>query len=148
MTIDKHVWRILIRSRVEGECYVWHGAIAANGYGRITFRGVDTTVHRAAYELANGPIPVGLQVDHLCRNRACWRPSHLEAVTQRENLLRGEGATGTNARKTECVHGHPFDDANTYRNKKDGTRQCRACNRDKANRRYAAIKAKREADAA
>jgi hypothetical protein len=85
--------------------------------------------HRMAYELARDPIPAGLVIDHLCRNKRCVNPSHLEAVEQRVNLLRGE----TNSAKTHCINGHEFTPDNTYM--WQGKRSCRACRRDSGKRR-------------
>jgi hypothetical protein len=82
--------------------------------------------HRLFYEQLVGPIPDGLQLDHLCRVRHCVNPDHLEPVTQTANVLRGIGPTAVNAGKTHCVHGHPFTPDNTYINKQ-GNRHCRAC---------------------
>ncbi len=86
--------------------------------------------HRFSYELANGPIPEGLQIDHLCRNRGCVRPDHMEAVTPRVNYLRGDSVPAKNARKTECKRGHPFTFQNTLVVERPGfhpSRQCRTC---------------------
>ncbi len=79
------------------------------------------------YEWFTGPIPAGMEIDHLCRNRACAAPAHLEAVTHHENLLRDETLTAANAAKTHCKRGHLFDEANTmvYR----GSRFCLTCRR-------------------
>ncbi|MFD7016051.1 HNH endonuclease signature motif containing protein [Streptomyces sp. NPDC059928] len=83
-----------------------------------------------AYELLVGPIPAGLHLDHLCRVRRCVNPAHLEAVTCAENLRRGTSFAAVNSAKTECVHGHPFDEENTYFSRRQ--RDCRTCRRLRA----------------
>ena len=84
--------------------------------------------HRFAYETFVGPIPEGLTIDHLCRIRHCVNPEHLEAVTDRVNILRGEGISAQHARATHCPQGHPYDLINTYV-APDGDRDCRDCRR-------------------
>jgi hypothetical protein len=116
-------------------CWEWTGSKTTGGYG--TFLG--TTVHRLMYEATIGPIPDGFTIDHVktrgCASRACIRPEHLEAVTQRENNLRGEGPAAQRARQTHCKHGHLFDDTNV-RVRANGTRQCRICAREQVRRAY------------
>ena len=90
--------------------------------------------HRVMWEVARGPIPKGLTVDHLCRNRRCVNPAHLELVTMRENLLRGEGACARHARQSFCKYGHPLVGGN-LRPVKDGSRRCLECHR-RENRDY------------
>ena len=80
----------------------------------------------ASYEHFRGAIPEGLNLDHLCRNRKCVNPDHLEAVTQRVNVMRGVSVTAENMRKSHCPTGHPYDAANTYV-RANGHRGCRAC---------------------
>lgn len=107
-------------------CWEWMAFRQPDGYGQLGRggkRGGFVLAHRFAYELLVGPIPEGLQIDHLCRNRSCVNPAHLEPVTLVENLRRGE-----RAQQTHCKRGHPFDDANTYRSP-NGHRHCRACRR-------------------
>jgi len=112
-------------------CWNWIAGKNAHGYGAIAAgQGKNKSMlraHRVAWELTNGPIPEGLQLDHLCRNRAYVNPAHLEPVTQRENMLRGEGVTGTNSRKTHCKNGHSLSDALMHL--KPGWRRCRECHR-------------------
>lgn len=90
-------------------CWLWTASLR-DGYGRFWIT-PDKAVeaHRFAYELLVGPIPPGLVIDHLCRNRACQNPAHMEPVTNRANILRGEGVTATAARRDRCVNGHAFD---------------------------------------
>jgi len=109
-----------------GDCWLYLGAKTHNGYGRPSFQGRRIMAHRLAYELAIGPIPEGLQIDHLCRVRSCVNPSHLEAVTQQENISRSDAPTAVNARRAECIRGHAFTKDNTYVTA-DGRRQCRTC---------------------
>lgn len=108
-----------------------------NGYGYIRAEGKNRRVHRLAYELLIGPVPDGLQLDHLCRNRACWNVGeHIETVTVRENVLRGRSHVAANARKTQCLRGHKFDDANTGIDA-EGDRYCRECGRERVRKRRA-----------
>lgn len=110
-----------------GNCWIWTGAMREDGYGYFSpTRGYRQAAHRCSFRLSRGVIPKGKQLDHLCRVHACVRPSHLEPVTQRENQLRGYGASGNNARKTHCIHGHEFTEANIIR-RSTGGRWCRAC---------------------
>lgn len=115
-------------------CWLWTGARKNTGYGAFAVWGRQVPAHRWAYQELIGPIPDGLQIDHLCRTRACVRPNHLESVTQQENLRRGEGIPAKRARQTHCIYGHAFDEANTLLSPKG--RSCRACNREKARARY------------
>lgn len=117
-------------------CWTWTGSIRADGYGVISINDRMVRAHRLTYETMVGPIPEGLTLDHLCRNRACVRPDHLEPVTRSENLRRGDIRWRT--RETHCKNGHPFDEANTLLWR--GYRLCRAC-RARTRREVAARKA-------
>jgi hypothetical protein len=109
-------------------CRLWIGAKIWGGYGRLRIAGKHVLAHRAAYEDHTGySISADLTVDHLCRNRACINPKHLEVVTQMENVHRGEGLAGRHARKMVCINGHPFTADNTLPGKKQGWRVCRLC---------------------
>jgi HNH endonuclease len=110
-------------------CWEWTAHIMPNGYGHLQMRRPDGRwghqyAHRLAYELLVGPIPEGLTIDHLCRNRRCVRPDHLEAVTLAENVRRGIDPP----RATHCRRGHPFTPDNT-RTDKRGRRTCITCKR-------------------
>ena len=114
---------LLAKVNQSGECWEWRAAVGRDGYGRVGFAGKIWLAHRLAYELFVGPIPVGLDLDHLCRNRRCVNPAHLEPVTRRENLRRGRN---WHREKTHCKYGHEFTTENTY-GRHDGGRDCRAC---------------------
>lgn len=118
----------------ETGCWQWCGGVTPEGYGMYWREGRNWHVHRAHYERVHGPIPEGLTIDHLCRNPRCCNPAHLEAVTLRENLLRGNGAAARNARKTHCIRGHPLTGDNLYVDPR-GKRECRICRR-RAQTRY------------
>jgi hypothetical protein len=116
----------------ETGCWLWTGRLLPNGYGSVMpMRDPSRLAHRLSYRTFVGPIPDGYQVDHVatrgCKYRHCTNPEHLEAVTPRENTLRSGAITAVNAAKTECIHGHPFDEANTYHYR--GERACRTCRR-------------------
>jgi len=123
-------------------CWQWLRHICDGGYGRLTANGRQGyKAHRFSYEAFVGPIPDGLAIDHLCRNRECVNPEHLEPVTWAENTRRSPITQQfVNSAKTHCPQGHPYDDENTYV-APDGKRGCRAC-RTEADRRH---KAKRRA---
>ncbi len=111
-------------------CWIWIGArCGGNGgkaeYGAFAHSKKQGYAHRFSYELTNGPIPKGLHIDHLCKNKLCVNPDHLEAVTHRENLMRGETLPGINAKKTYCKREHEFTTENTYVTPKG--RSCKIC---------------------
>ncbi len=102
-------WARVDRSAGASGCWPWTGRLSKAGYGAIDWVGHSVVAHRVAYELTVGPVPEGLDLDHLCRNRACANPAHLEPVTSRENTLRSPIALpAINARMVTCKEGHPL----------------------------------------
>lgn len=123
-------WERVAPPGLGDSCWNWTGAIRkSDGYALYCeSRRGSTYAHRVAYRSLRGEIPVGLVLDHLCRNKRCVNPWHLEAVSQRTNVLRGRGPTAVNARRTICVNGHALVPENTGRTR-DGRRFCRECGR-------------------
>ena len=133
----KKVGRLrLSRVRKDGDCLLWTGHTNSKGYSTVQVLGVRVYIHRLAYMVHVGPIPDGLTIDHLCRNKRCVNPDHLEAVTNKVNILRGLGVTAQNKRKTHCKRGHPLEGVN-LRLLPGGGRACRTCLRVYAHRRWA-----------
>ena len=121
----------------ESGCWLWQAGKTWGGYGRFRLNGADRYAHRVSYETFVGQIPDALEIDHLCRVRACVNPAHLETVTRSVNQQRGIGFAGINFRREVCVRGHEF----TGRKKSNGTRFCQPCNTLSHRRRYWAKKA-------
>lgn len=134
---DKFIQRVEVTTN---GCWIWTGAKTGGGYGIMSHHSENISTHRFAYEAVIGPIPEKLHIDHLCRNRICCNPIHLEPVTQRENLLRGETLIARNMLVTHCPKGHPYDEANTYLmklpNRPHHGRYCRACHNERERIRY------------
>lgn len=124
-------------ARVPSGCWQWTAGLDRDGYSAISFQGKRQGAHRVFYAELVGPIPSGLQLDHLCRNRACVNPGHLEPVTKRVNTLRGLGPPARNARKTRCPEGHQY----TLRL---GKRTCKPCEAASQRRYKARKRAERE----
>lgn len=125
-TIERFSKRFAIR---DDGCWEWKGYINAGGYGQFTVKGTSRAAHRVMWELAGRSVNLVLQLDHLCRNRACVNPDHLEQVSNKENVLRGQGISANNARKTHCLRGHPYSGNNLTYKLRDGSlrRVCKKC---------------------
>lgn len=125
--------RALTRTMVTDKCWIFLGARVSAGYGKLQYAGTDYSTHRLAYEVANGAIPAGMVVDHLCHDpsicsggtcphRLCINPDHLGLTTRGENAARS-----TRSAATRCVNGHEFTAENTGRAASSGHRYCKAC---------------------
>lgn len=134
-TYEASLERILARISIRDTgCWEWMGAVS-DGYGNASVNGHSIKVHRFLYENLVGKIQQGYEPDHLCRNRRCVNPDHLEIVTHGENVRRGNSTK----KRQFCHRGHPFDEENTHINKAGG-RVCRECNRQRVRRQYWKLK--------
>jgi hypothetical protein len=120
-------------------CWIWTGYCGRAGHGQVTLSAEEgrALVHRVTYMAEKGPVPPGLELDHLCRVPACCNPAHLEAVTHAENVRRGRSGDSVRERaaaRTHCVNGHPYEGSN-YRITSLGRRRCRVCSREWARRK-------------
>jgi hypothetical protein len=147
-TLQTPAERVLSRTSITlSGCWLWEGKPNKSGYGQVRDRGRWPVVHKIVYEALVGPVPDGLQLDHLCHDprtcnlgeecphRRCVRPSHMTPVTPKQNTLRSNAVTALNGAKSQCVNGHEFTEENTYIRPKGG-RTCRVCTR-LASKRYA-----------
>lgn len=126
-------------------CWEWQRKLSKEGYGRIGINYKVFLAHRVSYTIFKGSIPDGIDIDHLCRNRKCQNPDHLELVTRGENVRRGMAwkVSGMLQRaKTHCPHGHPYSEENTIivKDKKGNYRSCRVCRSIKHRQKYAEMR--------
>ena len=129
MEITRRFYRYIIFK----QCWEWQGSKGSHGYGRFQVDGKQWLAHRFSYTLFIGDIPDGLVIDHLCRNKTCVNPAHLEVVTHGQNIRRGEAGQITGQRqkeKTHCPQGHPYSGSNVLQFGK--SRHCRECGRKRA----------------
>lgn len=136
--------RLIEKFEDTGSCWEWIGAKSSDGYGSVKNEGRTMGAHRLVYQLACGDIPEGLEIDHLCRNKSCVNPEHLEPVTRAENVARYAQTF------THCPQGHPYSGPNLIaRERPNGwrTRDCREC-KNESNREYRARRSAASREAA
>lgn len=139
----KDVQRFFSKIQVDKNtgCWTWTAYRNRLGYGKVAWKGEATTIHRIMYAWLVAPLPRGFaarktaQLDHLCKNRACCNPTHLELVTQKTNILRSTAPSAGYARRAHCSKGHEFTPENTYKSKK-GERICRTCQLERGRLNY------------
>lgn len=138
--------RILSRCIRIGECLVWQGYRADDGYGAAKVAGKMLKVHRVVWQATHGEIPIGMEIDHVkargCTSRACCNIEHLEAVTRRENVLRSDSPGALHARKTHCPKGHPLSGDNLVKSETQA-RRCLICTRERKKLRMREVRARK-----
>lgn len=127
LTLPERILASVTKDAATG-CWTWARSVDRNGYGHLHFQRRMWIAHRTAYEQFVGPIPNGMTLDHVCRNKRCVNPAHLEPVTQLENVRRYYAA------QTHCKNNHEYTQENTIRYRNG--RMCRACKRASGKRSY------------
>jgi hypothetical protein len=133
LTLAERIEKYVVRAP---GCWTWAASHKPSGYAQIWGKGTMLFVHRWMYEQVHGAIPEGFQIDHLCRNRGCINPDHLEAVTARINILRSDAPGAKAVRTGFCKRGHPFSGDNVYVRPSSGTRRCKKCHALDRMKRY------------
>lgn len=142
VVIDRLISRVVeTPGPLDTPCWITNCRTTKRGYAMIDQGDRSHRVHRVTYEASRGPVPQGLELDHLCRVRACCNPQHLEAVTHQENMRRAFEATGTGTYATHCLAGHEFTPATTLPN--HGGRSCRVCHWRRMKEYHARLRADR-----
>lgn len=130
----ERMWK---KSERRGTCWIWQGYLTPLGYGQMHFKGRTHLVHRVSYFLKHGPLPMDKELDHTCREHACWNPDHLEVVSHHENMRRS-----ILAKRTHCPQGHEYTESNIMRHGRYGTgRGCRKCHNKRTGRKWKAKRA-------
>lgn len=144
--LPERFWRKVVAGPVPthrpdlGPCWLWAASLRTGGYGQYAHNGTMRRAHKVAYEVLVGPVPAGLDLDHLCRVRRCCNPGHVEPTTRSVNLLRGLGPRMAHERAvlvTHCPQGHEYTPENTHVSASDNGRDCRTCSRERMRRRRA-----------
>lgn len=138
MNTQERFWSKVLVSESLLMCWPWTASHCAGGYGQFHLDGRMAMAHQVAYEAVIGPVPAGLEIDHLCKVRDCCNPYHLEPVTHEENIERSDVGI-VNASKTHCPTGHPYAGENLFIRKRGG-RECRTCMREQLRRSRARAK--------
>lgn len=132
---EKRFWeKVDYAEKSEDDCWIWIGKKNNYGYGIICRSQKELSAHRVSYERTFGKIPRGMVIDHLCRNRACVNPLHMQVVTNVENVMRGMSPYAQKKRWTHCHNGHSLSGEN-LKIRKNGTRFCRECDKLRARTR-------------
>ncbi|NWA62995.1 HNH endonuclease [Pantoea sp. B9002] len=145
MTLEERLLSKVAKNPNSG-CWEFTGSLYKNGYGQIWNGARAEQAHRVAYRFYVAEIPADKEIDHLCKNRRCVNPKHLDIVTHQENIARSNTVMGENARKTHCMRGHPLEGENLIITKQK-TRQCRICSNMRARNAKARRKEKKNAKA-
>ena len=129
MNLPEHIFNKTMFEPNTG-CWIWTGAKGKSGYGNIGINKKTYSIHRIVYEIEKGQIPIGYQIDHLCNNKICINPYHLEAKTPKENIIRAlKISKNHHMNKTHCKRGHEFTKENIYFNQNVNGRICKICRR-------------------
>ena len=130
------VSNLILKNEISG-CWEWCGYVSKHGYGQFSYKKKSWKAHRIVYLLFSGDLKEGLEIDHLCRNRKCVNPKHLEQVTRAVNVYRGLSPIAVFMKRNECSKGHKYTPENTYKRPNDPKRFCKICRRETYNRMYA-----------
>ncbi len=124
--LPKRFWSKVQPCPMSG-CWIWVGGHNGHRYGIVSRDGRQTLSHQWTFDVAYGAVPVGMEIDHKCNTRECCNPAHLRPLTHADNLARSNSVSSVNRRATHCPTGHEYTFENTYRNPRNGDRQCKQC---------------------